>query len=74
MRAMHDAVENRVGERRIAEVLVPAVDRQLTRDDRRPVPVSVIENLKEVLPLRVLEPHEAPIIEDQDVDARETRQ
>jgi hypothetical protein len=71
MRAMHDAVENRVGERGIAQVLVPAVDRQLTGDDRRAVAIPVIEDLEQVLALRAFERDEAPIIEDQHVDACE---
>ena len=74
MRAMHYAVENRVGERGVAQVFMPAVDRQLTGDDRRSVAIPVVEDLEQVLALRVLEPDEAPIIEDQEVDARETRQ
>lgn len=74
MRAMHDAIENRIGERGIAEVFVPAVDGQLAGDDGRSVAVSVVEDLEEVLALRVLEPDDAPIVEDEDVDPREAGQ
>ena len=63
---MHDAIENRVGERGIAEMFVPAVDRQLAGDDRGAIAVSVVEDLEEILALRVLEPDDAPIIEDED--------
>ena len=73
MRAMHDTVENRIGQRGITQVFVPALDRQLARDNRGSVAVSVVEDLEEVLPLRILEPDEAPIIKDQDVDARQPR-
>jgi hypothetical protein len=74
MRAMDDAVENGIGQRGIAQVFMPAIDRQLTRDDRRSVAVPVVENLEEVLSLCVLEPDEAPIIKNQDVDARKAGQ
>ena len=66
MPAVHDAIENGVGERGIAQVFVPAVDRQLTRDNRRPVPVPVIEDLEQVLAVHILEADEAPIVEDHD--------
>ena len=74
MRAMDDAVENRVGECGIAEVFVPAAEGQLAGNDRGSVAVSVVEDLEEVLTLRVLEPDDAPIIEDEDVDPREAGQ
>ena len=74
MRAMDNAVENRIGQRGVAHVLVPAIDRQLTRDDGRSVAVTVVEDLEQILALRVFEPDEAPIIKDQDVDAREAGQ
>ena len=74
MRAMHDAIENRVGEGGITEVFVPAVGGQLTRDDGGPVAVAIVEDFQEILALRVFEPDEAPIIQDEEVGARETRQ
>lgn len=70
---MHDTIENRVGERGIAEVFVPPVGGQLTRDDGGPVAVPIGEDLQEILALRVFEPDEAPIIQDEDVDTCETR-
>jgi hypothetical protein len=41
-------------------VLVPAVDRQLTGDDRRAVTIPIIEDLEQILALRILERDEAP--------------
>ena len=71
MRAMDDAVENGIGKRGITQVFVPAIDRQLAGDDGRAVAVSVIQDLEQILALQIFESDEAPIIEDQDVDARE---
>ena len=53
---------------------MPAIARELTGDDRGPRAIAVVEDLQQVLALRVLEPDEAPVIEDEDIDAREARQ
>ena len=74
MRPMHDAIEDRVGDGRIAEVFMPAIARELTRDDRGPRAIAVVEDLQQVLALRVFEPDESPVIEDEDIDPREARQ
>ena len=74
MRAMDHAVEDRIGECGVAQVFVPAINRELTGDDRRSVAVAVVQDLEEILPLRVLEADQAPIVEDEDVDPREAGQ
>jgi hypothetical protein len=55
-------------------VVRPAIGRQLTGDDRGARAVAILEDLPQVLTLAVFESDEAPIIEDEDIDARETRQ
>ena len=47
---MNEAVEDRVGECRVADGLVPVLDRQLAGDDRRAAPVAVLEDLEQVAP------------------------
>ena len=74
MRTMDDTIEDGVGHRRIAQMLMPAIARELTRDDRGPPAITVLKDLQQVLAVGVLEPDEAPIIEDQHIDPRETRQ
>jgi hypothetical protein len=44
-------------------VLMPAVDRQLTGDDCGAVAIPVVEDLEQVLALRVCERDEAPIVD-----------
>lgn len=46
MRAVHDTIENRVGQRRITQVLMPAITRELARDDRGPPAIPVVEDLR----------------------------
>ena len=54
-----------------AEVVVPLGRRELARDDGGPVPVAIFEDLEEVAALGVLDGGEAPVVEDEDVEAGE---
>ena len=45
MRPMHHAIEDRVGHGRIAQVLMAAIARQLTRNDRGPGAIAIVEDL-----------------------------
>jgi hypothetical protein len=51
MRPMHDAAEDRIGHGRITQVSMPAIARELTRNDRGPCPIAVVEDLQQVLAL-----------------------
>ena len=51
MGVMHEAVEDSVGESRIADDLVPGIDRQLAGDQRRAGAITVLDDLHEVAPL-----------------------
>jgi hypothetical protein len=42
---VHDAIEDRVGHGGIAQVFMPAIARELTRDDRGPRAIAVVEDL-----------------------------
>lgn len=48
MRLMYQAVKNRIGQRRVADGLMPMFDGQLAGDDGRPGAMSVIEDFKQV--------------------------
>ena len=49
---------------------LPLGDRQLARHDRRDASVAVLEDLEEVVALCLFEGAEAPVVEDEDVEAR----
>ncbi len=68
---MHEAIEDRVRDRRVAEIRVPLIAGQLARDDRRAAGVTILHHLQEILPLDVSHGGEPPVIEDQDVHARQ---
>jgi hypothetical protein len=67
MGTMDDAIEDRIGHGRIAQVFMPAIARGLTRDNRGPRAVAVVEDLEQVLALGIFEPDESPIIENQHI-------
>ena len=46
---MHETVENRVGERWVADDVMPLVDGKLAGQDRRADAVAVIENIEPVV-------------------------
>ena len=68
---VHDSVEQRVGDRRIRQVVVLGLDGQLTGDDCRAGAMSVVEDLEQVATLLLPERGEPPIVEHQDIDLRE---
>src|SRR5207249_11551367 len=67
MGIMHEAVEDSVGEGRIADDLVPGIDRQLAGDQRRAGAITVLDDLHEVAPLVGREPVWAPVIKNQQI-------
>ncbi len=69
---MEDAVADGVGDGGVAEVVVPLGGRELAGDDRGAVAVAILEDLEQVAPLLVLWDGEAPVVEDEDVEAGES--
>ncbi len=71
---MDEAIEDGIGDRRVAEIRVPLIAGQLARDDRRAGRIAILHHLEEILALDVGHSGEAPVIEDQDVDAGQPRE
>ena len=71
MGVVDEAIEDGVGEGRITDCGVPGVDRQLAGDDGRGAAMSVIHDLEEIAPLLGCKGREAPIVEDEELDAGE---
>ena len=74
MCVVNEAVEDGVGICRIAYEGVPFVDRDLTGEDGRAAPIAFLEDLVEVATGAGVERFEAPIVEDEELDAGETAQ
>lgn len=62
---VHESIEDRIGERRIGEIGVPLIDRQLARDNRLTPVVAVIQNLQQITLGLFAHRHEAEVIEHQ---------
>ena len=68
---MEDAVADGVGQGGVGEVVVPLGGRELAGDDGRAGAVAILEDLEQVAALRVLDGGEAPVVDDEDVEAGE---
>jgi hypothetical protein len=68
---VQESVTDRIGERRLADVIVVLGRGQLAGDDGRPGAIAILEDLEQIAPLLVLERGEGEVIEEQHVGARE---
>lgn len=66
---MANAIEYGVGQRWVADGLVPVFDGQLAGDDGGGAAMAVFEDFQEVTALRGSQDGEAPIIDDQHLHA-----
>ena len=64
---MDEAVQDRVGQGRIPQSLMPVLDRQLTGDHRGPAIMAVFEELQQVAAVFITERGQAPVIENEDI-------
>ena len=71
MGVVDQAVEDGIGIGWVADYLVPFVDRDLAGQDGRAAGVSFFEDLVEITAGATVERFEAPIIEDEELDAVE---
>ena len=74
MGVVNEAVEDGVGISRVANEGVPFVDRDLAGEDGRAAPIAFLEDLVEITTSTGVERFEAPIVENEELDAGETAQ
>jgi hypothetical protein len=67
--AVDDAIEDGIGERRVADDLIPSLDRQLAGDQDRTGVVAILDDLQEVAALLGIELLRSPVVEDEKIDA-----
>src|SRR5437773_1125423 len=70
MGVVQQAVADRVGQGRLAEVVVPLGGWQLARDDRVGA-IAILQELEEVAALRILDRRQPPVVDDEDIEAGE---
>ena len=71
---MNDAVEDGVGEGWNADQVMPAVDGNLAGDDERAFVVAILDDFEQIARLIGGERFGSPIIQDEQLDARERAQ
>ena len=64
---MDEAVEDSIRQRRIADGLMPMLDRGLAGDDGGAAAMAVCEDFQQIAALRWSEDSQAPVIEDQHI-------
>ena len=67
VRTVQQAVEDGIGQRRLADIVVPMIDRQLTGDQRGSAVMPVLDDFHEVVALWPVERLYAPVVEDQQI-------
>jgi hypothetical protein len=68
MRVVHEAIEDGVGQGRLADHVVPAADRDLAGDQGRGAAAAVLDDLEEIAALLGGHGLRPPVVEDQQVD------
>ena len=71
---MNEAVENGVGISRVADEGMPFIDGDLAGEDCRAAPITLLEDLVEVTTCASIERFEAPVVEDEELDASKAAQ
>ncbi len=71
MGVVDDPVEDGVGDRGLADHVVPLGDGQLGGDERGFSPVAFLEDFQQIEALLIVEAVGAPVVEDQKLDAGE---
>jgi hypothetical protein len=71
---VNEAVEDSVGVCGVADKGVPFVNGDLTGENGRTAPIALLEDLVKVTTGAGVERFEAPIVEDEELDAGETAQ
>ena len=71
---MHQAVKDRVGQRRISQGLMPVFDRELTGHKRGPATVAIFDDLQQVAPVFITERTQTPVIKNQYIGLGQRRQ
>ena len=68
---VNEAVEDRIAEGGITYDVVPIFDGDLTGDDGGGAAMAIIEDLEKIAPFGRIEYRQAPIIEDEELNAAE---
>ena len=68
MGIVHEPVEDRVGEGRITDVIVPVIERQLAGDERGAPADTVVEEFEQIIAFARAEGRNGEVIDHHEVD------
>ena len=71
MGIVHEPIEDCIRDARIADQFVPMIDGELAGHDGRGASMPIIEDFQEIAPLLGGERCQSPVIQDQELDARQ---
>ena len=71
---MDDAIEDRIGKRRIANDVMPAIDRRLAGENNRARIVTILDDFEQIARLLGRERLRSPVIEDEEFDPADAAQ
>ena len=74
MGVVDEAVEDGVGEGRLTDEIVPAVDRELAGDQGGGATVAIVDDLQQIATRVGVQGCQAPIVENEQLDPAEGRQ
>lgn len=74
MRVMHEAIEDGIGKRGVADEVVPVLDGDLTRDERRASPAPIFDQFEQIAAFAIAQRRQAPVVENQQVGLRKVLQ
>jgi len=69
-----DAIEDRIGKRRIANDVMPAIDRRLAGENNRARIVTILDDFEQIARLLGRERLRSPVIEDEEFDPADAAQ
>src|SRR5579872_1119712 len=68
------AVQNGIGEGGVTDEVVPVIDRDLAREERRPPAGAIVDHLEEIAPVTVSDGRHAPIVKHDQLRLAEVRE
>lgn len=74
VRVMDESVQNRIAKCGVADQVMPVIDGDLARNERRPAPGAILDDLQEIASLAVPQGSKPPIVQHEDARLRELLQ
>ena len=74
MSVVKESIADRMGDRGLADVVVPFLDRHLAGQDRGSVSVAIFDDFEQITTFGFAQRHQSPVVEDEHIDLGEPGQ